>query len=51
MIVQDHFGRAILGTVNEGVRHHWNRIEGVDVDLTRDQFDGWDPDKIDAVDP
>ncbi len=51
MIVQDHVGGDILRTVNEGVLHYWNRVEGVDVDLTRDQFDAWDPhEEIDVVD-
>lgn len=43
MIVHDRFGGEMLRSVNEGVMHYWNRIDGVDVDLTRDQFDTWAP--------
>ena len=52
MIVHDRFGGEMLRTVNEGVIHYWNRVDDVDVDLTRDQFDTWAPeDGIVAVDP
>ena len=52
MIVHDRFGGEMLRTVNEGVVHYWNRVDDVDVDLTRDQFDTWDPvDGIVSVDP
>ncbi len=43
MIVQDHFGGEMLRTVNQGVLHYWNQVDGVDVDLTRDQFEQWAP--------
>ena len=43
MIVHDRFGGEVRRAVNEGVIHYWNRIDGVDVDLTRDQFDSWAP--------
>jgi hypothetical protein len=52
MIVHDRFGGEMLRTVNQGVIHYWNRVDDVDIDLTRDQFDTWDPDdEIVAVDP
>jgi len=52
MIVHQRFGGEMLRTVNEGVIHYWNRVDDVDVDLTRDQFDTWAPeDGIVAVDP
>lgn len=51
MIVHDCFGGEILRTVNQGVLHYWNRMDGMDVDLTRDQFDRWAPeDDIVTVD-
>jgi hypothetical protein len=44
MIVHDRFGGEMLRTVNQGVLHYWNRVDGTDVDLTREQFDTWFPD-------
>jgi hypothetical protein len=44
MIVQDRFGGDVLRTLNGGVVHYWNRVDDVEVDLTRDQFDTWAPD-------
>lgn len=43
MIVYDNFGGEILRSVNEGVLHYWNRVDGIEVDLTRDQFVTWAP--------
>ena len=43
LIVYDRFGGEILRTVNEDVLHYWNRVDGIDIDLTRDQFDSWAP--------
>jgi hypothetical protein len=52
MIVHDRFGGETLRTVNEGAIHYWNRVDNIDVDLTRDQFDTWTPeDGIVTVDP
>jgi hypothetical protein len=52
MIVHNRFGGEVLRTLNEGVIHYWNRVDDIDVDLTRDQFDTWAPDDaIVAVDP
>ena len=45
MLVFDRFGGDILRTVNQGAPHYWNRIDGLEVDLTRDQFDLWDPEE------
>ena len=51
-MVQDHVGGDVLRTVNEGVLHYWNRVDGVDVDFTRDQFDVWAPEEeVVTVDP
>jgi hypothetical protein len=51
LLVHDRFGGEMLRTVNEGVIHYWNRVDGIDCDLTRDQFDAWAPeDGIIAVD-
>ena len=43
LVVSDRFGGEILRTVNQDVVHYWNRLSGVDVDLTRDQFERWSP--------
>ena len=43
MIVHDRFGGEMFRTVNEGVIHYWNRVDDIDIDLTRDQFDTWAP--------
>jgi hypothetical protein len=51
MIVHDRFGGEMLRTLNEGVIHYWNRVDDIDIDFTRDQFDTWDPeDEVVAVD-
>jgi hypothetical protein len=47
LIVHDRFGGEICRTTNRGVLHDWNRLDGVEVDLTRDQFAVWAPE--DAV--
>jgi hypothetical protein len=41
LVVNDYFGGEIIrgyATVYK-ISHYWNRINGVDVDFTRDQFD------------
>jgi hypothetical protein len=44
LLVQETFGGELLRVVNEGVSHYFNRLpDGSEVDLTRDQFDAWDP--------
>ena len=43
LTVNDLVGGEILRTTNLGVVHYWNRVDGVDIDLTRDQFDTWSP--------
>lgn len=44
MVVQDRFGGELLRVVNEGESHYFNRLnDGTEVDLTRDQFEVWDP--------
>ena len=45
MLVWDRFGGEMLRTVNQGVPHYWNRLKGVEVDLTRDQYDVWAPEE------
>lgn len=51
LIVRDRFGGEVLRTVNEGAIHYWNRVDDIDVDLTRDQFDTWAPeDEVVTVD-
>lgn len=47
LIVQDRLGGKLLRAVNEGISHYWNQLpSGGEVDLTRDQFDEWEPDEI-----
>lgn len=44
LVVQDRFGGMLVRSVNEGDSHYWNRLpDGTEVDLTRDQFNGWEP--------
>jgi hypothetical protein len=44
MLVQDLFGGDLLRVVNDGTSHYFNRLDDATiVDLTRDQFDTWDP--------
>jgi hypothetical protein len=44
MVVQDLFGGSLLRVVNAGESHYFNRLDdGSVIDLTRDQFDCWDP--------
>lgn len=38
LIVQDLFGGKILGGLQDGIPHYWNRICHYEVDLTGDQF-------------
>jgi hypothetical protein len=46
VVVHGRFGGEICRTTNQGVLHYWNRLDGVDVDLTRDQFDRWAPEAV-----
>ncbi len=44
LIVQDRFGGILVRAENEGVSHYWNRLAGgIEVDLTRSQFETWNP--------
>lgn len=43
LIVQDYFGGILVRVENEGVSHYFNRIGGVEIDLTREQFGTWAP--------
>jgi len=46
LVVQDHLGGQILtgeawfddGPDDGGVRHYWNQVDEIDVDMTREQF-------------
>jgi hypothetical protein len=47
LIVQDELGGVLLRTINANVSHYWNRLpDGSELDLTRDQFDVWEPGEI-----
>src|SRR5918995_293808 len=43
LLVHDRFGGELLRTINQGVPHYWNRLNGVEVDLARDRFEVWAP--------
>lgn len=44
LIVQDGTGGDLVRVINAGDSHYFNRLpDGSEVDLTRDQFDEWDP--------
>lgn len=43
LVVQDWFGGDLMRAVVQGQSHYWNRIDGVDFDLTRDQFSEFVP--------
>ena len=43
LIVQERFGGRILRVLVPGGSHYYNDVGGVDVDLTRDQFDEYLP--------
>jgi hypothetical protein len=45
LILHDRFGGEICRTTNQGVLHYWNRVDGIEVDLTRDQFEAWAPEE------
>lgn len=46
LVVQDRYGGELLRVVNRGASHYFNRLpNGVEVDLTREQFVGWEPSK------
>ena len=39
LIVNDYFGGFIVKSkTSTGVNHYWNRLGGVDIDLTKEQF-------------
>ena len=44
LVLQDLFGGTLIRTTVGGRSHYWNRIGGVDVDLTREQFPTFVPD-------
>jgi hypothetical protein len=46
LVVFDRFDGEICRTSNQGVLHYWNRLNGVEVDLSRDQFDVWAPEDV-----
>lgn len=47
LLVQDLLGGDLLRTTNAGISHYWNRLpDGVELDLTRGQFDAWQPAEI-----
>jgi hypothetical protein len=41
LLVNELYGGDILRTVVRGESHYFNRVKGVEVDLTRDQFPLW----------
>jgi hypothetical protein len=41
LLVNELYGGDILRTVVRGESHYFNRIKGVEIDLTRDQFPMW----------
>jgi hypothetical protein len=44
LVIQELVGGELLRAVTSGVSHYWNRLpDGTEVDLTRDQFDVFDP--------
>jgi len=43
LVVEERFGGEICRTINAGVVHYWNLVDGRPVDLTRDQFEVWAP--------
>lgn len=44
LIVQDYFGGELLRVVNhDGQSHYYNLIDGVEIDLTRQQFESYYP--------
>ena len=44
MIVQDLLGGELIRVINMGISHYYNRLDnGVEIDLTRDQFSEWNP--------
>lgn len=45
LIVHDRFGGEICRSTNQGALHYWNRVDGIEVDLTRDQFEVWAPEE------
>lgn len=47
LVVQDYLDGELLRTTVDGVSHYWNRLaDGTEIDLTRDQFDAWNPAEI-----
>lgn len=48
LVVQDYLGGDLIRVVNDGVSHYFNLVVGpgirvTEVDLTRGQFDTWEP--------
>lgn len=46
LVVQDYLGGELMRAEVEGVSHYWNLIDGVEVDLTRDQFARFAPEDM-----
>lgn len=44
LVVHDHLGGTIMRGEIAGIVHYWNRLPcGRELDLTREQFSGWQP--------
>ncbi len=43
LIIQDYLGGQLFRAEVEGISHYWNWVRGVEVDLTRDQFNHFAP--------
>ena len=48
LVVHDMLGGEILRVVNAGDSHYFNRIDGNELDLTRDQFAVWFPSPVET---
>jgi hypothetical protein len=50
LVVQDYLGGTLRRAVLPGETHYWNVLpDGTEVDLTRDQFDSYNPTSIGEV--
>ena len=49
LVVQDYLGGQLLRAEVEGGSHYWNRLpDGTELDLTRDQFPRFLPEKVET---